>query len=71
MDIYDVVYLSAIAVFFGMEGYALFNKTDGDTFSEKTREFFNTKTKLGAFTFLFMLGGFFAWFAAHIVQIPV
>lgn len=71
MDIYDVLYLAAIALFFGVEGYALKNQTEGDTFSEKTREFFRTKTKLGAFAFLFMLGGFFAWFAAHIVQIPV
>lgn len=71
MDVYDIVYLSAIAVFFGMEGYALLNKTDGDTFSEKTREFFRTKSKPGAFIFLFMLGGFVAWFAAHIVEIPI
>ncbi len=71
MDIYDVVYLSAVVVFFGMETYALLNKTEGDTVSEKTRKFFRTKTKTGAFIFLFMLGGLATWLAAHIVEIPI
>ena len=67
----DFVYLLGALTFFGYEAYALFNKTEGDTFSERVRFYFRVKTKFGAFVFLAMLGMFAAWFAAHIVQIPI
>lgn len=59
----------------GAEVYAIKNHTPGDTITERTRHYFNTKkdatTKVGAYAFLALLGTFFAWFAAHIVQVPV
>ena len=71
MDIFDVGYSAAFLLFFGFEGWALLNKTEGDTFSEKTRDYFRTKGKVGSFAFLAAFGTFAAWFVAHIVQIPV
>ncbi len=58
----------AFAVF---EGWAVLNKTGGDTLSEHVREYFHVKGKTGSMVFLGMLGFGAAWFAAHIVQIPV
>lgn len=71
MDIFDVAYITSFVLFFSFEGWALCNKTEGDTFSEKTRVFFQTKGKFGSFAFLAVFGLFAAWFAAHIVQIPI
>lgn len=71
MDVFDVGYAAAFVLFFGFEGWALFNKVEGDTFSEKVREYFGTKGKVGSFIFLTTFGLFTAWFAAHIVQIPI
>lgn len=71
MDLFDLAYALAFAIFFTAEGLALFNKTEGDTFSEKVRERFRVKGKTGSFAFLAVFGLFCAWFSAHIVQIPV
>lgn len=68
MDIFTLAYLASFLLFFGFEGWAIFNKTDGDTFSEKVREYFHVKGKVGSFAFLALFGFFAAWFAAHIVQ---
>jgi hypothetical protein len=57
--------------FFVFEGWAIKNKTRGDTLSEHFRHYFRVKGKTGSFVFLGMFGFFCAWFAAHIVQIPV
>lgn len=71
IQIADFVYMLSFLAFFGYEGYALLNETEGDTFSERTRHYFRTEGKPGAFIFLAMFGMFSTWFAAHIVQIPI
>lgn len=58
-------------LFFAFEGWAVVNKTHGDTLSEHTRHYFQVKGKVGSFAFLGMFGTFAAWFAAHIIQRPV
>jgi hypothetical protein len=68
MDKFDVGYTVSVLLFFAFETWALLNKTPGDTFSEKTRQYFHTKGKIGSFVFLAVFGTFAAWFAAHIVQ---
>jgi hypothetical protein len=71
MDIFTLGYAAAFVLFFGFEGWAIFNKTEGDTFSEKVRDYFHVKGKVGSFAFISAFGIFAAWFVAHIVQIPV
>jgi hypothetical protein len=65
--IFTAGYALAFLIFFGFEGWAIFNKTKGDTFSEHVRAYFHTKGKVGSFAFLILFGTFAAWFAAHIV----
>ncbi len=54
----------------GFEVWAINNMVEGDTISERTREYFNVKGKTGSFIFLAFLGTSSAWFAAHIVKRP-
>ena len=58
----------------GLELRWIVNKTKGDTISERTREWFKTKTKRGAWAFLITLGAmvtvavlFSIWYAGHIL----
>ena len=69
--LFTVAYVVAGLIFFGFEGWAVLNKTKGDTFSEHVRHYFKVKGKVGSFAFIAVFGTFAAWFAAHIVQIPV
>jgi len=55
-------------MFFAFEGWAIFNKTSGDTLSEHTRHYFRVKGPVGTAVFLGMFGTFAAWFSAHIIQ---
>jgi hypothetical protein len=66
MTIFTVGYAASFLMFFGFEFWAVFNKTEGDTFSEHLRAYFHTKGKVGSFVFLALFGTFAAWFAAHI-----
>lgn len=67
--------LAALAVIVGgLEWYWIVNKTPGDTISERTRVWFRTTTKRGAFAFLATLALmvvvaviFGIWYAAHIL----
>lgn len=69
--VFTVGYLVSMLLFFGFELWAVFNKTEGDTFTEHIRAYFRVKGKVGSFAFLAVFGLFAAWFAAHIVQIPI
>lgn len=69
--LFTAAYAIAGVLFFGFEAWALVNKTEGDTFTEHVRHYFKVKGKVGSFAFLAIFGMFAAWFAAHIVQIPV
>lgn len=71
MDIFTLGYAAALLLFGGFETWAIFNKTEGDTFSEKVRYYFGVKGKFGSFVFLALFGTFAAWFAAHIVEIQI
>ena len=66
--VFTVGYAISGLIFFGFEFWAVFNKTEGDTFSEHLRVYFHTKGKVGSFVFLAVFGTFAAWFAAHIAQ---
>lgn len=69
--IFTIGYAVSIVLFFGFEFWAVFNKTEGDTFSEHIRSYFRTKGKIGSFVFLAVFGTFAAWFAAHIVRVDI
>jgi hypothetical protein len=69
--IFTAAYAFSIAAFLGFEFWAVFNKTEGDTFSEHIRAYFRTKGKIGSFVFLAVFGTFAAWFAAHIVRVDI
>lgn len=71
IQMFDIAYALSFIAFFSFEGWALFNKTEGDTFSERLRYYFRVKGKTGSFIFLAAFGFFSAWFAAHIIQIPI
>lgn len=69
--LFTVAYVIAGFIFFVFEAWAIKNKTKGDTITEHIRHYFNVKGKFGSFAFLAVFGTFAAWFAAHIIQIPV
>lgn len=52
---------------FVYEMYGVFNKTDGDTLSERVREWFHTKSTPGKVVFTVAWLGLTAWFIPHIV----
>lgn len=64
---FTYVWAAWVAMFLTFEAWAVVNKTRGDTLSEHTRHYFQTKGKVGSFVFLGMFGSFAAWFAAHII----
>lgn len=49
------------------ETYAIFNKRNGDTLSERTRALFQVRTKLGRTVFTTAWVAFSAWFLYHII----
>ncbi len=67
----DVVLGVATFLLVGFETYAIKNRVPGDTISERTRVYFRVKGKPGSYIFLAFLGSAAAWYAAHIVQVPV
>lgn len=69
--IFRIGYALSFVMFFAFEFWAVFNKTEGDTFSEHLRAYFRTKGKVGSFVFLVLFGTFAAWFAAHIVKADI
>lgn len=71
MNWMDLVLMATLLPLLGFEAYAIKNKVPGDTISERVRVYFNVKGKAGSYIFLAFLGSAAAWFAAHIVQIPV
>lgn len=50
------------------EIYAIFNKKNGDTLSERVRALFHVKTKTGKSVFTVVWLAFCAWFLIHIIQ---
>lgn len=71
MNWMDLVLAVTLLPLLGFEAYAIKNKVPGDTISERVRVYFRVKEKSGSLIFLAFLGAVTAWFAAHIVQIPV
>jgi hypothetical protein len=49
------------------ETYGIFNRTNGDTLSERTRAWFHTNTKTGKAVFTVSWLAFSAWFLIHII----
>lgn len=49
------------------EAYGLFGGVEGDTLSERLREWFHTDHPLGKVAFVGAYAGFSAWFLPHIV----
>lgn len=48
------------------EAYAIFNRPEGDTLSEKIRALFRVKSKPGRAIFTVLWAGFSVWFLFHI-----
>ncbi|WP_428957910.1 hypothetical protein [Streptomyces sp. cg35] len=53
---------------FAYEMYGVFNKTDGDTLSERTRDWFHTSSRPGKAVFVAAWLGLTAWFIPHIIN---
>ncbi|MGV9694115.1 hypothetical protein ACWDUX_34025 [Streptomyces sp. NPDC003444] len=49
------------------EAYAIFNRPEGDTLSEKIRSLFHVRTKPGRAAFTALWSGFSVWFLFHII----
>jgi len=62
----DIVWGSLFAAGAAFETYAIFNKKNGDTLSERTRALFQVKTKTGKAVFTVAWVTFAAWFLIHI-----
>ncbi|THA72547.1 hypothetical protein E6R60_26835 [Streptomyces sp. A0642] len=52
---------------FAYEMYGVFNKTSGDTLSERVRAWFRTSTRGGKAAFVIAWLGLTAWFIPHII----
>lgn len=63
----DAAWLLWLGLFAVLEGNAIANETEGDTLSEKTRQWMRTKTPAGRFGFLALLGTACTWYAVHIL----
>lgn len=63
----DALWLCWFGLFALLEGNALLNEAEGDTLSEKTRQWMRTKTPAGRFGFLALLGTACTWYAVHIL----
>lgn len=63
----DVVWGALFAAGFAYEAYALLNRKNGDTLSERTRAWFRTRTKPGRAVFAIAWGSFAVWFLVHIL----
>ncbi|PPS89441.1 hypothetical protein [Streptomyces sp. MH60] len=53
---------------FAYEMYGVFNKVEGDTLSERTRDWFRTKSTPGKVVFTAAWLGLTAWFIPHIIN---
>lgn len=62
----DYAWIGWAAAFFGIEIPAVFNKGTDDTLSEKLRDLFHTRTKIGRTVWAIIWGLFAGMFALHI-----
>lgn len=62
----NLAWIAWVALFAAMETNAIRSETEGDTFSERLRAWFMTKTIAGRWGFTAALGVFALAFAAHI-----
>lgn len=69
----DFIWIVWLGLFVVLEGYGLVSKQDGDTLSERTREWFKTeKSAAGRRAFAVGWATFSGWFLWHILwQHPV
>lgn len=74
-DLVLLLGLVPVAVLVAYEWWAITNRTPGDSYTERTRAWFRTHTKRGAYLFLaclalvtFLVIGVAVWYAAHIVR---
>lgn len=63
----NLVWAFWIFFFALFEGAALVNRKDGDTFSERTRDWFKVNTKRGRIAFGVTWVGFAGWYLWHIL----
>lgn len=67
MNPFDVIWAILALPPIIWEAYAIGNKTDGDTLSERTRVWWRTSTVPGKSMFSFAWVGFSAWLLIHII----
>lgn len=63
----NLVWGGILGTAFVYEMYGVFNKVEGDTLSERTRDWFRTKSTPGKIVFTAAWLGLTAWFIPHIV----
>jgi hypothetical protein len=63
----DLVWGGLLTAGAAFEVYALANGRDGDTLSERTRSWFQVRTRAGAVVFGAAWCGFATWFLVHIL----
>lgn len=64
----DIVWGAILSVGAAYETYAILNKKNGDTLSERTRDWFRTRTKTGRAVFTGSWIAFSVWFLIHIIN---
>lgn len=67
MVVADLVWGGLLAVGALVEVWALVNRTDGDTLSERTRAWFRVHTRSGRAVFAVAWVAFAGWFLVHIL----
>lgn len=63
----DLVWGGLLTAGAAFEVYALMNGRDEDTLSERTRAWFQVRTRTGAVLFGVIWGAFASWFLLHIL----
>lgn len=65
----DAMWVSWLGLFVVFEAHALLNETLGDTLSERTRDWFRTKTPAGRVGFIVFVLALASWFIPHILGV--
>lgn len=65
----DAMWVSWLGLFVVFEGHALLTESLGDTLSERTRDWFRTKTPAGRVGFIVFVLALGSWFIPHILGV--
>ncbi|MFD5878490.1 hypothetical protein [Streptomyces yangpuensis] len=69
MTVPDAIWAALLLAGAAYEAYAIANRVDGDTLSERLREWLRTRTRTGRAVFLTAWLALAVWFPLHITEL--